>query len=1000
MFAYVYLGSLYICRLQTNYVQLIEKLYSSGNAQEINQLQHTLHDYQKADDAFYLAFQLVEHPLMNCKFFGALTYTVKINEVRDKLKPEEVTILIEQLEKSTSDLFNVGLNNTIMVIRKMLSNMGLLFIRYFDLYVNPVVQFFEKLHGSSDIKTFREDELKLYVLFCCILAEDVSRQERTFSIHSVFRGRIYPLVDEVFQLLSSVDVISEELNIVALDCVNAWVVYIAIAEGDSPERYPKTNSISTYLFRVLERVNGDTIPFVDKAMKTFLDILETNSVILDVPGLAYLNKLIFEPGNIGEQYMTLLAEDGSSYDSMDEINAYASLLIASVSKGMLKITKNATSTEVQYKLSLLLRLTDFPGIPVEEECVSEQFLTFWEDFISTYVDDSTTYDAFFESDPVGKEKFEECRNNIVNRVCLIFWAKCRVPEDLGGSINKEFLQYRANVADVFVAAFSLLQEPFYERVTSSVVREIHQLCAGTGSILDVERSLYILCKITDDITFFDTHLNMLIPHINSIFVSGLIDILSQAYAAGLMKHQICSTFIDFLSVSHFYLKNHTGKSYLGKVLDFLFSVLLNGSIVLSIKTSRTILKICQECSYDLIPFLPTFEALLLEVIKNYSIESIIRQRLFNAFISIAQGLRNPSKIGDILARVLSALHSRSLEIMQTHATLGEEEEDYLISLLSSVGMIGKSFENSDDIDDVGEDLREEIVKYWGQDPLHIKETVLQIVQDFSVNYKYLSNNTLCIEKCCAILKSGIREPLDGPFKFSVNVLFDYVILKMDAENLNALSSIYGLIESAVIVNYVSLNPSEFNQILEHAFSKHIKLIKTDPFAICNSVELFAVIIEKRPGLVILLPAFEDVLMFAVDGLHAKETFIIKSILNFWAAFLKLKKGNKEEHEYVRNLLTGTRLGSLLVTNLLRAFVLASRSHLEYYYTVFRNVVAKFTLEAKNWLTDAFHQLGHHILDERRIDTFVNQIMITRGQRQINEVLKKIWLQVNGLLDFK
>lgn len=477
---------------------------------------------------------------MNCKFFGALTYTVKINDVGDRLKPEEVTILVEQLENATGDLFSVGLNSALMVICKLLSNMGLLFIRYFDLYENPIVQFFEKLHGSSDIKTFSEDELRLYILFSCILAEDVSRQERTFSVHRVMRGRIYPLVDEVFQLLSNVDVSSEELSTVALDCVNAWVVYIAIAEGDSPERYPKTGSICSYLFHVLNRLNSDTIPIVDKAMKTFLDVLETNSVILDAASFAYLNKLIFEPGNIGEQYMALLTPGGNSYDNMDEINTYASLLIASVSKDMLKITKNITNAEVQYKLGLFLRLTDFPGIPVEEEYVSEQFLTFWEDFISTYVDDSTTYDAFFESDPIGKEKFEECRNDIVDKACLVLWAKCRLPEDMGSSINKDFLQYRANVADVFVAAFSLLQEPFYERVTSSIVQDIHQLCAGAGSILDVERSLYILCKITDDITFFDTHLNMLIPHIGSIFLSGLIDVLSQAYAAGIMKQQILS----------------------------------------------------------------------------------------------------------------------------------------------------------------------------------------------------------------------------------------------------------------------------------------------------------------------------------------------------------------------------------------------------------------------------------------------------------------------------
>jgi hypothetical protein len=67
--------------------QLVKRLYQPGNAQVITQIQEQLQTLQRSNDGWQLADALLGYDDLNIRFFGALTFTVKLNNDGSVLLP-------------------------------------------------------------------------------------------------------------------------------------------------------------------------------------------------------------------------------------------------------------------------------------------------------------------------------------------------------------------------------------------------------------------------------------------------------------------------------------------------------------------------------------------------------------------------------------------------------------------------------------------------------------------------------------------------------------------------------------------------------------------------------------------------------------------------------------------------------------------------------------------------------------------------------------------------
>ena len=60
-------------------LQLIHRLYQPGVPEELSRIQDILQDVQRSPDGWQLADSLLERQDQHVRFFGALTFTVKLN---------------------------------------------------------------------------------------------------------------------------------------------------------------------------------------------------------------------------------------------------------------------------------------------------------------------------------------------------------------------------------------------------------------------------------------------------------------------------------------------------------------------------------------------------------------------------------------------------------------------------------------------------------------------------------------------------------------------------------------------------------------------------------------------------------------------------------------------------------------------------------------------------------------------------------------------------------
>ena len=67
--------------------QLVKRLYQPGNPQIITSIQDQLQTLQRSNDGWQLADALLGYEDVNIRFFGALTFTVKLNNDGSGLLP-------------------------------------------------------------------------------------------------------------------------------------------------------------------------------------------------------------------------------------------------------------------------------------------------------------------------------------------------------------------------------------------------------------------------------------------------------------------------------------------------------------------------------------------------------------------------------------------------------------------------------------------------------------------------------------------------------------------------------------------------------------------------------------------------------------------------------------------------------------------------------------------------------------------------------------------------
>lgn len=960
----------------------------------------------------------------HCKYFGALTLTVYINTYLGLVSSDAMSvseIAHECLFQAASILANDHANQLAYVARKLLSNVSILYARN-PLQVGPDpvsrlvglclahTQSFDDFPDA--VSRLTSSQHLLLLIFLTIIVEDIRKGDslsNSHEIHASIHNTIFPILQHVLRHAFSIPSAPQK-NELALQCCSAWIQYITYAETNSTERYEDTNCLIEPLIAqtsfIMSSVDAASLHDVSSTLNTifaiFTEIVETNQRILR-PYKSILHDNLFATNKFGNAFCRFYIFDPTALqEHQDVVDAFIGLIIAYLNMDIIHISRNVGDPQMQQVLDFTLDLSRVPGIPIIDETISAQFLLFWEEFVNVCAEDERIQAEMNNTGLI------EAQKSLLLRVSTIYWNKLR----LHNGADTEFSQYRCLVADMFLGLYSILNIDLYVMISDLIVQLTHEymMSGSIDSALNLEASLYLLMKITSEVSFFDdSSVEILVPHIENLLANQLIELVERASENGLANARI--TLLHFLSSCQSFFKSERGFSYLAPTFNFLFAIIMSDSPGLKnhlLVASKTVLNICQDANAQFAIFLPELSTVVHAMIKSAQVDTVIRERMVNAYVVIGQSLKSPEQTASIISELLLLIH----DIANTNLDClhdASEAADYSLSLLSCVNEIGKATTLPDDVESYASPQQiDSMNAYWDIDPLEIRSLILNLLKMYSCSLLPFLNRTLVSEKCCSILLKGLSEPINGPFKFSLTTIVSFMAETPSEAFSTSASNIYKLAEKVIQCGGNQVDANLVSFMVEKLFTQYLTSIEHDIDLVKACIDLFAVILSSRPSLILALPAFnEHVLTIASKALEQQESFVIKLATKFWVAVLTLKRGDRDDHLHIAGLLAApfnaTTFGQHIVHVLLTSFLGNPRSNIENFYPLFRAFIGKVPLQFKAWLANSVQALSAaepEKIPGTRGPIFVSKLMVTRGQRQAHEVLKQFWLEYNQLVDYK
>lgn len=1006
----------------------IEKLYTTTDNAEIRLIQDTLQELQRLDQGYQIGLNLLNHSLTGCKYFGALTITVFLNtHLEVATKYSDANALITEIVGKVYELSSTG-NTQTFIIKKLLSNIGLIWARLSsgiegDSAGDPGDYLCRGLseRNQEAMKHLNPTQWKILMLFYTIVAEDYKRYTLT-ALHQRVRLNIWPRLPSLFLLFNVPGRAGGDFQLLGLDCVSAWVIYISHSDAYTTSHYTAedTKSLTSFLYgffsEPFDRTDDHILDLLPRAFSAVTELYDGCPRLLSADAKQSLATVLFKDGNFGLSFIqSVLTDSEFCEEHGNAVEAFVNMLIAYLNFNILHLCRNILEPDTQRILELMLSLTATnQASSVIAEQISEQMLSFWDEFVHTFGDDVSFLSKTIHKDI--KAAYLAQRNLLVLECSKIYWNKAAMQREDPAIPSLEFRSYRATIGDFFDTVYNLLGLELYSMMVAAVCSLLRNLHGSIQDAVNVEVALFLLYTVTSELTFYDDETPEHLFLIDQVFAAGLVDkVPSLIDTVGarfpLGAHQLRITLLRFLSSLQFYFKTKEGGQYLRGSFNFLFGVILGDAPApVSLIASKTVLSICQEAPEQLNGFLPQLEQILLLMIENPNVDNLIRERMCNATVLIAH-VKRPEHFASVVVRILKRLVLVVVVLVNSPESISTEFtdlEEYATSLISCLSEMAAAARIPDDDDNwLTEDEIIATNEYWLDDPENIKPLVIDCVRQFAIEFTPLVNNAIVTEKCCCILKYGLGETVDGPFKMSLATIVEFLEAKLKVStNALAISFVFKLVESMVITSPIPVQPY-IDHILHCLLIDKIESPTAEFDLVKPAMDVFITLMEKLPNAVIDLAVFhQQIIPFALRALAHCETFISKSVLKFWSTMIQLKRGNEAAHQLLQILIVGDNLmaclGYQMTAALVASFVGNLRLNLDQYYPVFRAMVAKFAMHFKKWLDDALSLQflsGQLRFEAKQLQLFVSQLMVTRGQRAANDVLKRFWLDANGLSDY-
>ena len=975
----------------TDIEQLVQQFYCPGHPQQIKKLEEHLQILQSSEQGWHLADMLLQSEDRNVRFFGALTFTVKIKRDWATLNENDAASLLDRLLQHLVRLINQG--ESALVVKKLCNAVIAYYLLPSTSWRQPVLSVMVALaqgqglivDGLSPLEIARRlGNLQiLATLWLAVgLAEEAKQALAVNTQTHKYHERIASNIHDVASLLcASMDIPFQRDGLSlkhvqeGMKCFQSWIMY---AQRAWIEKVSQLSPLQVLTPQTIQALDHEEL--YEESSELLSDILENFPTFLTANDSASLAMLL---SGTRVQQMVIELVNG---DYSPEAAVFARLCLAYGEAYVQDLARrdNANFAQILKQLMQLLNHTGYPGVEDEEFC--SQALAFWQ----TYLEFIT--DSLYTLEPEQKPPWMHVAQKRVLEVLETCWVKIRQPpSDVASSWDSDertnFQAYRNDVQDFLQSSYTLLGVDMFERFAWLALKSIDE-----QAWLELEASIFYLNALSEAVSEEPAMDNILSKVLGSALFSEMTIRGSEIPAK---SKQIAVTMITkFIS----FFERHN--EYLPTMLNFLFHSLRDP--ILANVAAKAISTACSSCrktlTGELYAFINQYEAIQ----SGDDVETNTKKKVIGGITTIIQALpTDESKVEPLrtLIRFVESDTRTCLDAMnrtQIDASESERFQAYGISALKCLASMGRALQTPNDVAiDLDAEVPDSVLWTTGQGAT-LQENIISIVHKLT---SLMPWNSDIMEAACQILRSGYKETTPGLFVFHPKVTVSFLLstfLHTSRLDLVIYTATSMLIQS-------SSSSPDLEAAASICLDYTIKLVTSldynpsaEPEIAASILDLADKCIPRYLASMSRLLEVEKVFGFALSSLASVEIMPNRSAAEFWSKFVQKYELDSEE---ATNFQAGAlqQYGPMLCQILIHSIAgEVPRSSLDTMADPLRKIVFAQP-QAKQWLSAA---LDHPNFPSKKVDAtqkrvWLQKVMNLRGARKTNNEVKDFWVACRG-----
>ncbi|CAI4062514.1 hypothetical protein N7582_002153 [Saccharomyces uvarum] len=901
----------------------------------------------------------------------------------------------------------------------------------------------------SHFASLSQKHNELVLTFTEIIVEDLTKfQTKRHSmsqIHEIVHEHLYISTMALINLNLTVPVI---FNSTVFECVTAWINYISLTRNVSSSGRMDLSEIFRNLINLMYQSTegSDGYDNAEKILTIFGNIFANDPLLMSYdlrqeieciflgvvrPGsatidssnknswmLQYMNYLVTNELFSELKELTICIVDFLQINTLDVCNK----LFTNIQ------TNNNGQVQdefIQEYIKVLLQLTNFPLTPVLQEFFSVRMVDFWLDLSDAYTN-LANETLRPDSIELSKQIFQQLINIYLPKISLN--VKQRIIEEDGENTSmNEFDDFRNAVCDLAQSLWSILGN---DSLTNVLINGMGQIPAASedsliikdsDTLFQIETMCFVLNIILIDMTLSESPWIKNIVSSNKFFNQNIISVFQTGFQTNadtkvgqILKLDIVRTSTTLIGTLAGYFKQEPIQ--LNPYVETLFQGLHTctnftskneqekiSNDKLEVMVIKTVSTLCETCREELTPYLMHFITFLNSVIRpDSNVSHFTRTKLVRSigYVVQCQIASGPEEQAKYILQLTDQLTGSIEHCLASSAQL-QEQQDYINCLLCCISELATALIQPTEMIESEALLQRlpDFQKFWSTDPLQIRPKVLHTIDKVLDNAIY-GKNSAFVEISCLIVGKGLNLPDDEPFFLNYNMsdVMNFVLRHVpNCELGTSLQFFVYLLEKLISEFRSQLTSHEFDFMFEKVLLAYYDpYIINDPDLLQNMVGFVNNVLDVKPGLAIgsshwtsfILPQF-------LKLLPSREKFTIVAVAKFWTKLLNNKKYNQEELVTVRQQISS--IGQELVYQTMYGLFHTQRSDLNSYTDLLRALVAKFPIEAKDWLVAVLPQICNNPAGHEKL---INKLLITRGSRAAGNVILQWWLDCSTLPNYQ